>query len=356
MNNASPSPVVVITGASAGVGRATAREFAKRGARIGLLARGPDGLEGARRDVEALGGKGMVIPTDVSHPDEVEKAAEMVEKQFGPLDIWVNNAMTSVFSPVKEMLAEEYRRVTEVTYLGYVYGTLSALKRMLPRDEGVIIQVDWREPDEGIWEIRLERKHYTFSKVMCWVTLDRLLKLHEAGHIKVPYDEFIRERDAIRSDIEARGYNEKVRSYTVSFGEEDADISLLLLPVFNYIDAKHPRFVSTFKRIEEQLGKNGLLYRYLPHYDGLPPEEGAFAAASFWAVQCLIAQGRNDDAHASFEHLLSLANHLGLFAEEIDPETGAALGNFPQAYTHVGLINAALSLSEGEIEAKQGSS
>src|SRR5688572_3279640 len=135
------SEVVVVTGASAGVGRATVRAFARRGAHIGLLARGRDGLEGARRDVEALGGKALVLPTDVADAEAVEQAAEMVEREFGPIDVWINNAMVSVFSPVREMKPEEYRRVTEVTYLGVVYGTLAALKRMLPRDRGVIVEV-----------------------------------------------------------------------------------------------------------------------------------------------------------------------------------------------------------------------
>src|SRR5437867_10219299 len=135
------SEVVVITGASAGVGRATAQRFAKEGARIGLIARGIDGLEGARRDVEKLGGKALVIPVDVADADKVEGAAARIEAELGEIDIWINNAMTSVFAPIKEMTPEEFRRVTEVTYLGYVYGTLAALKRMLPRNRGVIIQV-----------------------------------------------------------------------------------------------------------------------------------------------------------------------------------------------------------------------
>lgn len=133
--------VVVVTGASAGNGRAIVRGFAKRGAHIGLLARGYAGLEGARRDVEALGGKAIVIPTDVSDPAQVEAAATQVEDMFGPIDIWVNDAMTSVFSAAKDMTPDDYKRVTEVTYLGYVYGTLAALKRMLPRNQGRIIQV-----------------------------------------------------------------------------------------------------------------------------------------------------------------------------------------------------------------------
>ena len=141
MDKSNKPDVVVITGASAGVGRAAAREFARRGAYIGLLARGLDGLEGARRDVEALGGKALVLPTDVADADQFEAAADAVESEFGPIDIWVNNAMVSVFSPFKETTPDEFRRVTEVTYLGFVYGTMSALRRMLPRDNGVIVQV-----------------------------------------------------------------------------------------------------------------------------------------------------------------------------------------------------------------------
>lgn len=134
-------PVVVITGASAGVGRALARAYAARGACIGLLARGRDGLEAARREVESLGSRAVVCAADVADAEQVEAAAQTIEQTFGAPDIWINNAMTSVFSPVKEMTAEEFRRVTEVTYLGVVHGTLAALRRMLPRDHGSIVQV-----------------------------------------------------------------------------------------------------------------------------------------------------------------------------------------------------------------------
>jgi NAD(P)-dependent dehydrogenase (short-subunit alcohol dehydrogenase family) len=142
MSNPTKRPeVVVITGASAGVGRATVREFARRGAHVALIARGPEGLEGARREVERMGGRALVLPLDVADADAVERAAELTERELGPIDIWVNNAMVSVFSPVKKMRPEEYKRVTEVTYLGYVYGTLAALRHMLPRDHGTIVQV-----------------------------------------------------------------------------------------------------------------------------------------------------------------------------------------------------------------------
>lgn len=133
--------VVVVTGASAGVGRAIVREFARHGAAVGLLARGRDRLEAARREVETAGGAALVVPTDVADDAQVERAADMVERHLGPIDIWINNAMVSVLSPVKDMTAGEFRRVTEVTYLGYVHGTMAALRRMLPRDRGMVVQI-----------------------------------------------------------------------------------------------------------------------------------------------------------------------------------------------------------------------
>jgi NAD(P)-dependent dehydrogenase (short-subunit alcohol dehydrogenase family) len=133
--------VVVVTGASAGVGRAVVQAFARRGDRVGLLARGVEGLEAARREVEQVGGKALALPTDVADASQVEAATERVERELGPIDVWVNNATVSVFAPSWEITAEEYRRVTEVTYLGYVHGSLAALRRMRSRNRGVIIQV-----------------------------------------------------------------------------------------------------------------------------------------------------------------------------------------------------------------------
>jgi NAD(P)-dependent dehydrogenase (short-subunit alcohol dehydrogenase family) len=135
------SHVVVVTGASAGVGRAAVRAFARRGADVALIARGLDGLEAGAREVEAEGGRALVLPLDVADAQDVERAAEVVERTLGPIDVWVNDAMVSVFAPFMDITAEEFRRVTEVTYLGYVHGTRAALKRMLPRDRGTIVQV-----------------------------------------------------------------------------------------------------------------------------------------------------------------------------------------------------------------------
>jgi short-subunit dehydrogenase len=141
MNSGNDREVVVVTGASAGVGRATAREFAKHGAKVALLARNEDGLEGARKEVEAAGGEALPIPTDVADPEQVEAAAERVERELGPIDVWVNDAIAVVFSPFEDIELEDFKRSTEVCYLGTVYGTKAALKRMLPRDRGTIVQV-----------------------------------------------------------------------------------------------------------------------------------------------------------------------------------------------------------------------
>ncbi|HEU5348734.1 MAG TPA: glycoside hydrolase family 15 protein [Ktedonobacterales bacterium] len=205
----------------------------------------------------------------------------------------------------------------------------------------------WREPDEGIWEGRSGRFHHTHSKALCWVALDRLVKMHEAGRLAISVDLFRTHRDAIRTEIETHGYNTQLGSYTSIFDGDEVDASLLTLPLYGYIAATHPRMRSTCLRVHERLARGSLLYRYETSADdGLPPGEGAFGICSFWGVECAARAGDIAGATQTFEQLLAYANDVGLLAEEIDPDTGAALGNFPQAFTHVGLINAALTLAE----------
>ncbi|HZT06229.1 MAG TPA: glycoside hydrolase family 15 protein [Chloroflexota bacterium] len=205
----------------------------------------------------------------------------------------------------------------------------------------------WREPDDGIWEARAGRFHYTHSKVLCWVALDRLIAMHGAGHVRGDVSRFRRERDAIRSEIESRGFNTRIGSYVRIFDGDEVDSALLVLPFYAYAGATDPRMHATFERVRSILGTNGLMYRYQPGTDdGLPGREAAFGICSFWAAEYLALAGRVAESQSAISKLLDYANDLGLFAEEIDPESGAALGNFPQAFTHVGLINAALSLCE----------
>jgi GH15 family glucan-1,4-alpha-glucosidase len=179
------------------------------------------------------------------------------------------------------------------------------------------------------------------------VALDRLIELHQRHQLPIDVTLLRRERDSIRATIEQRGYNERLDSYTRLLDGDDLDASLLTLPLYGYADAGHPRMAATCTRIHEQLGRDGLISRYAEStHDGLPAGEGAFGICSFWAVECRARGGDLSGAVEAFERLLGYANDVGLFAEEVDRETGAALGNFPQAFTHVGLINAALTLAE----------
>jgi len=203
----------------------------------------------------------------------------------------------------------------------------------------------WREPDAGIWELRFDQRHHTYSKVMCWVALDRLLRLSESGRIRVPVAQFAEARREIARQIEQRGFNTRLGSYVSVFDGADVDASLLHLGRCGYADPTSARMRGTLDVIEARLGRNGLLFRYPADSDGLPPGEGAFGLASFWAVTAKAIAGDVDGATAAFERMLSFANDVGLFAEEIDADSGAALGNFPQTITHVGLVYAALTLA-----------
>jgi len=203
----------------------------------------------------------------------------------------------------------------------------------------------WHEPDEGIWEPRGGRQHHTHSKAMCWVALDRLVRLCERRHVQAGSARFARARDTIREVVEARGYSARLGSYVSIFGRETLDASLLLLSLMGYADPQSPRMRGTLARVRERLGADALLYRYLDEDDGLPGSEGAFGICGFWGVEARALQGEVAAARGDFERLLSFANDVGLFAEEIDPGSGAAIGNFPQAFTHVGLINAAVTLA-----------
>lgn len=204
----------------------------------------------------------------------------------------------------------------------------------------------WREPDNGIWEVRGARRHYSFSKAMCWIALDSVLKLRSAAAVRMPEQDFHSQMAAIEALVESRGFDSGLNSYIAEFDGDTVDASLLLLGCLGYKDPKHPRMHGTFEQVWRRLSRNGLLLRYEEGYDGLPGREGAFGICSFWAIDQLACQGRIEEARRAFAHVLSFANDVGLFAEEIEPHSGAALGNFPQAYTHVGLINAALALSK----------
>jgi GH15 family glucan-1,4-alpha-glucosidase len=207
----------------------------------------------------------------------------------------------------------------------------------------------WQEADEGIWEPRSGAAHNTHSRLLCWTALDRLLQLHAQGRLsRAPAALFQEHRERIRREIDARAWNPALGSYVAQLDGDRLDASLLLLPWYGFEDAGSDRMRRTYERVRERLGAgDALLYRYLMADS---PGEGTFGICSFWGTEYLaLGGGTPEEARASFERLCGYANDVGLFGEEIDPATGAALGNFPQAFTHVGLINAAISLT-GRLE------
>jgi GH15 family glucan-1,4-alpha-glucosidase len=208
----------------------------------------------------------------------------------------------------------------------------------------------WREPDEGIWEVRGGRRHFTHSKVMAWVAFDRAVRSIEEFGLDGPLERWRGVRDAIHDEVCARGYDANENTFVQSFGDAALDASLLLIPIVGFLPPDDARVQGTVAAIERRLLRDGFVLRYDTGtaVDGLPPGEGAFLACSFWLVDNYVLLGRTDEAHALFERLLALRNDVGLLAEEYDPHSNRQLGNFPQAFSHLALINAAHSLSTWE--------
>jgi GH15 family glucan-1,4-alpha-glucosidase len=204
----------------------------------------------------------------------------------------------------------------------------------------------WSQPDEGIWEVRGPRQLFTHSKVMAWVAFDRAVKAITHFGMQGPLARWQKLRDEIHADVCARAWNSGKRAFTQAYGSEDLDASLLLIPQVGFLPASDPRMASTVAAIERELLHDGFVRRYPTNgKDGLPPGEGAFLACSFWLADCYALLGRDHDARALFERLLGLRNDVGLLSEQYDPASRRLLGNFPQAFSHVGLINTAFNLT-----------
>ena len=210
----------------------------------------------------------------------------------------------------------------------------------------------WQEPDEGLWETRGGRRHFTFSKAMAWAAFDRGVRDAEAFGLEAPLDRWREPRDAIHAAVCRDGYSEKLGSFTQSFGSEALDASLLLMPSLGFLPHGDPRIRGTVAAIERDLLVDGFVLRYRTEdgKDGLPGGEGAFLACSFWLAAAMHLQGRTAEARALFERLLGLCNDVGLLSEEYDPKAGRFTGNFPQAFSHVALITTALTLSDEAID------
>ena len=209
----------------------------------------------------------------------------------------------------------------------------------------------WKEPDEGIWEVRGPRRHFTHSKVMAWVAFDRGVQAVERFGRNGPVDQWRKARTAIHEEVCRRGFDIELNSFTQSYDSKRLDASLLMIPLVGFLPAQDPRMIGTVAAIERELVRDGFVHRYpaddeAAAVDGLPPGEGAFLPCTFWLADNLALQGRLDEARALFERLLALRNELGLLAEEYDPAQRRQLGNYPQAFTHVALVNTAFNLSQ----------
>ena len=206
----------------------------------------------------------------------------------------------------------------------------------------------WRNPDQGIWEIRGERRHFVHSKAMAWVAFDRAVRTIEEHGVDGPIDRWRAVRDEIHREVCEHGFDPDLGSFTQSYGSPELDASLLLLPLVGFLPASDPRIRGTIEAVERDLLQDGFVLRYRTReegVDGLPAGEGVFLPCSFWLVDCYELLERHDDAHDLFGRLVGLANDLGLLAEEYDPKAGRLLGNFPQAFTHLALVNTAFNLA-----------
>jgi GH15 family glucan-1,4-alpha-glucosidase len=212
-----------------------------------------------------------------------------------------------------------------------------------------VLEERWREPDEGIWEVRCPRRHFTHSKVMAWVAFDRAVKSVEQFGLEGPVERWRELRKAICADVCQHGVDPKRGCFTQYYGSDELDASLLMVPLVGFLPIDDPRVVATIGAVERELRSDGFVRRYRTRaggeVDGLPPGEGAFLLCSFWLADCYALQGRTREARDVFERLLSVRNDLGLLAEEYDPAAGQLLGNFPQAFSHVSLINTARNLT-----------
>jgi GH15 family glucan-1,4-alpha-glucosidase len=252
----------------------------------------------------------------------------------------------------EQLQLDVYGEVLDALHQGRVHELgLSREAWALQRRLLTYLEEIWKEPDEGIWEVRGPRRHFTHSKVMAWVAFDRGVQAVERFGRNGPVDRWRKAREAIRDEVCRRGYDSELNAFTGFYGSKRLDASLLMIPLVGFLPANDPRMIGTVAAIERELVRDCFVHRYAgdeesSSIDGLPPGEGAFLPCTFWLADNLALQGRLDEARDLFERLLSLRNELGLLAEEYDPAQRRQLGNFPQAFTHVALVNTAFNLSQ----------
>jgi GH15 family glucan-1,4-alpha-glucosidase len=276
-----------------------------------------------------------------------ERVLEWLPGYEGSQPVRVGNAAST------QLQLDVYGEVLDALYQARVQGA--------PADDNIWslamnllgwLEDAWRRPDAGIWEVRGPNRHFTHSKVMAWVAFDRGVRAHDEFGRDGPVERWRALCDEIKEEVLTRGWSETKQSFTQSYDTEALDASALIMPLVGFLPATDPRIVSTVDALKRELLVDGLLLRYRTEddgVDGLPAGEGVFLACSFWLVEVLALQGRRDEATELFERLLALRNDVGLLAEEYDPRSGRQLGNFPQAFTHLALVEAAVALGEGRL-------
>ena len=257
----------------------------------------------------------------------------------------------------RQLQLDVYGEVMDAMHLSRRSGLADEAEWALQRALMEYLETIWEGPDEGIWEVRGPRQHFTHSKVMAWVAFDRAVKGIEEYGLAGPLERWRSVRDQIHAEVCARGFDPATGSFVQAYESKAIDASLLMLPLVGFLPPDDPRIRGTVARVERELLRDGFVARYLTHaaVDGLPPGEGAFLACSFWLVDNYVLQGRKAEAKALFERLAGLVNDVGLLSEEYDPVARRQVGNFPQAFSHVSLVNSALNLTAAECPAQHRS-
>ncbi len=311
---------------------------------------------------EALGFRDYLVrvgtgdPTNIQIMYAIDGGRRLTEFELKGLPGYEGSSPVRVGNAASEQFQlDVYGEVLAVAFLGTtVIGRIE--KRLWPRWTTVVDHVEtiWRKPDDGIWESRGPRRHYTYSKVMAWVVFDRAIRIAEQFEVEAPLDRWRQIRDEIHREVCERGYDAERRTFTQYYGSKELDASVLNIPLVGFLPGTDERVTGTVDAISRELGRDGFVSRYSTAEtdDGLSGDEGQFLACSFWLVSALALNQRVDEARALFEQLVGLANDLGLLAEEYDVKRQRQVGNFPQAFSHLTLIGAATRIAAAETKYK----
>ena len=307
---------------------------------------------------EALGFRDYLLrvgtgdPTKIQIMSGIDGERRLTEFELEELHGYEGSKPVRIGNAASEQFQlDVYGEVLGVAFLGtQVIGRIE--KRFWPRWRTVVEHVEtiWRQPDDGIWETRGPRRHFTHSKVMAWVVFDRAVRLCEQFGLEAPLDRWRETRDEIHQEVCEQGYDRERRTFTQYYGSKELDASVLNIPLVGFLPGTDERVTGTIDAIARELGRDGFVSRYstADTDDGLSGDEGQFLACSFWLVSALALNGRVEEARALFERLLGLANDLGLLAEEYDVKRQRQVGNFPQAFSHLTLIGAATAISAAD--------